>query len=182
MDKKSIIRKKYLIKRKEKYFSIDFNFFKPLTKIIKKKFKTKIINISFYYPNYYELDVLKILDLNFYKKMRFLLPVIEDNNLKFYEWKKRNILYLNKYGIPEPEKVKSFLPKILLVPLVAFDKNKNRLGYGKGFYDKYLYKSLKNNKDILAIGIAFSFQRYKNLPTDSKDFKLNYIITEKGII
>jgi 5-formyltetrahydrofolate cyclo-ligase len=67
------------------------------------------------------------------------------------------------------------------VPLLAFDKNKNRLGYGKGFYDRYLKKYLKKNKKILTVGIAFSFQEYKNLPVNKNDYKLDYIITEKGI-
>ena len=46
-------------------------------------------------------------------------------------------LEANKYGIPEPIKQKNYLPDIVLVPLLAFDKKKNRLGYGKGFYDRY---------------------------------------------
>ena len=64
-------------------------------------------------------------------------------------------------------------PKIILVPLLAFDKKKNRLGYGKGFYDKYLSKYLKLHKKIVTIGVAFSFQKYNNLPVNYKDFKLD---------
>jgi len=64
---------------------------------------------------------------------------------------------------------------------LAFDKKKNRIGYGKGYYDKYLYKYLKIHKNILTVGIAFSFQKYNNLPVNKNDFQLNYIITEKGI-
>ena len=60
-------------------------------------------------------------------------------------------------------------------------KKKNRLGYGKGFYDRYLKKYLKKNNNILTIGIAFSFQKYHTLPTSNKDVNLNYILTEKGI-
>ena len=58
---------------------------------------------------------------------------------------------------------------------------KNRLGYGGGFYDRYLNKYLKNNKNIITIGIAFSFQKQNKLPTDKNDVKLNYILNEKGI-
>ena len=47
----------------------------------------------------------------------------------------------------------------MLVPLLAFDNNKNRLGYGKGFYDKYLNNLIKTNKKMEAIGVAFSFQK-----------------------
>ena len=57
---------------------------------------------------------------------------------------KNQPLLLNKYGIPEPKKSKKILPNLILVPLLAFDEKKNRLGYGKGFYDKYLHKLKKN--------------------------------------
>tara|TARA_B100001287_G_scaffold210376_1_gene179219 strand:- start:197 stop:397 length:201 start_codon:yes stop_codon:yes gene_type:complete len=65
---------------------------------------------------------------------------------------------------------------------LAFDRNKNRLGYGKGFYDKYLNRLKKLNKKMEAIGIAFSFQKYKKLPSSNFDYKLNYIFTEKGFL
>ena len=66
--------------------------------------------------------------------------------------------------------------------MLAFDKNGVRLGYGKGFYDRYLYKLIKLNKKIETIGVAFSFQKYKKLPSSNFDFKLNNIYTEKGFI
>ena len=73
-------------------------------------------------------------------------------------------------------------PDIVLVPLLAFDKYKNRLGYGKGFYDKFLYSIKKKKKKIISIGVAFSFQNHHKLPTNDNDYKLDYVITEKGII
>ena len=73
------------------------------------------------------------------------------------------------------------IPDIMLVPLLAYDNNKNRLGYGGGFYDRYLNKYLKTHKNILTVGIAFSFQRHHKLPVSGRDVKLNYILTEKGI-
>ena len=63
--------------------------------------------------------------------------------MKFVEWKEKDTLTVNKFGIPEPFDQKSHLPDIVLVPLVVFDNYKNRLGYGKGFYDRYLYKLIK---------------------------------------
>ena len=58
----------------------------------------------------------------------------------------------------------------------------NRLGYGKGFYDKYFNNLFKLGKKFEAIGIAFSFQKYNKLPSSKFDFKLNNIFTEKGFI
>jgi 5-formyltetrahydrofolate cyclo-ligase len=65
--------------------------------------------------------------------------------------------------------------------LLVFDKKKYRLGYGKGFYDRYLNKYLKAFKNIFTVGVAFSFQKYNKLPINDKDVQLNYILTEKGI-
>jgi 5-formyltetrahydrofolate cyclo-ligase len=69
----------------------------------------------------------------------------------------------------------------MLVPLLAFDQKNNRLGYGKGYYDKYLNKFLKKKKKITTIGIAFLFQKYNKLPVSRSDIKLDYILTEKGL-
>ena len=68
------------------------------------------------------------------------------------------------------------------MPLLAFDKNKNRIGYGKGYYDKFLNKLFKEKKKPLTVGIAFSFQKHHKLPVNKKDFKLDHIITEKGML
>ena len=101
--------------------------------------------------------------------------------MNFFPWKKNEILRVNKYGMLEPFKSKEIIPNVILVPLVAYDKNKYRLGYGKGFYDRYLNKYFKTFKNILSVGVAFSFQKYHKLPIDNNDVKLNYILTEKGI-
>ena len=183
MDKKSFLRKKYFLKRKKNYKNIDKFFFQPLINLTKTKFKKKHINISLYFPSNFELNILKIFKIEFFKKFNFALPVINKNNhMNFYKWTKLDILQLNKYGIPEPIKSKLVSPDIVLVPLLAFDIKKNRLGYGKGFYDRYLRNIKKVYPKILSIGVAFSFQKHHNLPINNQDFKLDYIITEKGII
>ena len=76
---------------------------------------------------------------------------------------------------------KIIAPNFMLIPLLAFDKNNDRLGYGKGFYDRFLNKFLKIKKNIITIGVAFSFQKYNKLPISNLDIKLDYILTEKGL-
>ena len=181
MSQKSLIRKKFFLLRKRNYFQIDEKFFNPIISLIKKQ-KKKVSNISLYYPCYYEVDVLKILNLGFFKKTNFLLPKIKKNNsLDFFKWKKNDTLYLSKFGIPEPINSIKITPDIILLPLLAFDKKKNRIGYGKGFYDKFLLKFLNKNKRIMTVGVAFSFQKHHKLPINKRDYRLDYIITEKGI-
>ena len=67
-----------------------------------------------------------------------------------------------------------------MIPLVAFDVNLNRLGYGGGYYDRYLEKISKQKK-IIKIGIAYSFQKIPKIPINNYDIKLDCIITEKKI-
>ena len=101
--------------------------------------------------------------------------------MEFYLWKKREALLVNRFGFLEPIKSIRQTPDVMLVPVLAFDNNKYRLGYGKGFYDRYLNKYIRKFRNILTIGVAFSFQKYHKLPTDKNDIKLDYILTENGI-
>ena len=182
MNSKIQLRKKYLTLRKKKYFEIDKNFFLPLFKLIRSKLKKKFFKIAFYYPSNYELNVLKILEFNHISVQDTLLPVIDKKNLmNFFSWKKNNVLFVNEFGMLEPVKTQVKVPDVILVPILAFDKNKFRLWYGKGFYDRYLNKYLKQFKNILTVGVAFSFQRYHKLPINNNDVRLDFIITEKGI-
>ena len=183
MDKKRLIREKYFLKRKRFFFEIKQTYFKPLINIIKKNNIKRKTNISLYYPSNFEVNILKILEIDFFKKFTFSLPIIKKNQeMQFCRWKKGDILQINKFGIPEPKISKKISPGVVLVPLLAFDKNKNRIGYGRGYYDKFLNTFLKKHKKPLTVGIAFSFQKHHKLPIDKRDFKLNHILTEKGII
>ena len=183
MQQKIRLRKKYSKLRKKKYYEIDRRFFLPLLKIIKLRFKKRKIKIALYYPSSFELNVLKFLEFSNILKKDILLPVINKKNLmSFYSWKKNDLLFINEFGIPEPAEAESKVPDVILVPVLAFDKNKYRLGYGKGFYDRYLNKYLKQFKNILTVGVAFSFQRYHKLPVTKKDIKLDLVLTEKELI
>ena len=176
--KKSEIRKHILKIRKQNNFKNLKIEFQDIIKILKKN---KIISktVAGYYPYNYEVDTLTVLkkfeDLNY----QISLPKIKKNfQMNFYHWSVKDPLKINEYGIPEPLSDKIIYPKILLVPLVAFDKNLNRIGYGGGFYDRYL-KKIKKNKKIITIGLAYSFQKIKKVPVNKYDIKLDYVVTNK---
>ena len=183
MQEKIAIRKKKLTKRKKKYFEVSNQYFKPLIKLIKKKKKNRLISLSLYYPTNFEVNVLKLFKLIKEKKIKTLLPAITNKKeMNFVEWRYLDLLKVNNFGILDPYlQTKSLIPDVMLVPLLAFDSKNNRLGYGKGFYDKYLSKFLRHRKKITTIGVAFSFQKYNTLPVSKLDVKLNYILTEKGL-
>ena len=178
---KSKLRKKIFKLRERKNvknIKIDFN---NVFDLLKKNNLTKKC-IGGYFPVNYEIDDLEILKKLKKKKYQISLPVIKKNfDMDYYSWSFDDPLKINQYGIPEPFSKKLIYPDILLVPLVAFDKNLNRLGYGGGYYDRVIDK-LSKKKDILKIGLALSEQKINNVPVTKYDKKLDYIVTDKYIL
>ena len=178
---KSKLRKKILkIREKNNIKDIQINF-SQITKILKKENINKGI-IGGYYPVNFEINDLEFLRKFEKNKFNISLPVIKKNfQMDFYEWSFSNPLKVNKYGIPEPENKKIVYPDILLIPLVAFDKNLNRLGYGGGYYDR-LIQRLSKKKKIIKIGLALSVQKIYKVPINTYDQRLDYIVTNEYII
>ena len=178
---KSKLRKKILKIREKinkKNIQIDFNH---IIKILKKEKINKKV-VGGYYPVNFEVDDLELLKKFKKNKFNISLPVIKKNfQIDFYKWSFSDLLKINKYGIPEPETLNIVYPDIILVPLVAFDRNLNRLGYGGGYYDR-LIKKLSKKKNIIKIGLAFSIQEIDKVPINMYDQKLDYIVTNKYII
>jgi len=178
---KSQIRNKIIKIRKKKFnkdLKINLGKFISFLKIDKLNFKS----IGGYYPSNYEIDDLDILDLLEKKNFKVSLPIIKkENQMNFYSWSRNDPLKINKFGIPEPVSSKIFYPDILLVPLVAYDVSLNRLGYGGGYYDRYIEK-IEKVKKVLKIGLAFSFQKISSIPINQYDKRLDFIVTEKEIL
>ena len=178
---KDNLRKKLINLRKTNFKNKGINFIQ-FKSILKKLNLKKNINIGGYYPINSEigcLDILEKLEKNNYK---ISLPITKKNNdMDFYEWSFQDTLKVSYQGIPEPNTKKKVLPDVLIVHLVGFDNNKFRLGYGGGFYDRYISK-LSTLKNVLTVGFAFSFQEVKNIPIDKYDKKLDFILTNKEII
>ena len=178
---KNKLRKKILkIREKTNKKNIQINF-NQIIKILKEEKITKKI-VGGYFPVNFEVDDLNLLKK--FKKKKFIisLPVMKKKfKMDFYKWSFSDPLRINKYGIPEPKIKNIVYPDILLIPLVAFDKNLNRLGYGGGYYDRLIAK-LSKKKKIIKIGLALSVQKIDKVPVNVYDQKLDYIITNKYII
>ncbi|MDB2698199.1 5-formyltetrahydrofolate cyclo-ligase [Candidatus Pelagibacter bacterium] len=178
---KSKIRNKIIKIRKKKFnknLKIQLGKFISFLKIYKLNLKS----IGGYYPSNYEIDDLEILNFLEKKNFKVSLPIIKkDNQMNFCSWSSNDPLKINKFGIPEPVSSKIFYPDILLVPLVAYDSSLNRLGYGGGYYDRYIEK-IEKIKKVIKIGLAFSFQKISSIPINRYDKKLDFIVNEKEIL
>ena len=85
------------------------------------------------------------------------------------------------FGSQIPEYGLVLNPELLIVPLVAFDRNGARLGYGGGFYDRSL-DQLRRQKRTIAVGFAYSSQEVEKVPIERTDQQLDMVVTENEII
>ena len=113
------------------------------------------------------------------------VPKIVDHEMKFYYINSLEELKPGILGIPEPFSGEEAIPShteesLCIVPGLAFDRQRNRIGYGKGYYDKFFTKYM--DKSIRKIALSFDFQIYENLPAEEYDKKVDYIITPTRII
>ena len=107
-------------------------------------------------------------------------PRVQGDVMFFYKINSMDDLKKGYMGILEPLDglpISDNKDGVIIVPGVAFDKEKSRCGYGKGFYDKYLSK----HTNLVKIGICFEFQLYDSLEKDSHDILMDYIVTEKMV-
>ena len=180
MSKKNL-RKKLINIRRNNFVDQTISFGR-FNKILKKYNLKKNINIGGYYPVNSEINCLDVLEILEKKNFKISLPVTKkNNNMDFYQWSYKDSLRVSQQGIPEPNTKIKVIPDVLIVPLVGFDRYKFRLGYGGGFYDRYIGKIL-NFKKILTVGFAFSFQEISKIPINKFDQKLDFILTDKEII
>jgi 5-formyltetrahydrofolate cyclo-ligase len=109
---------------------------------------------------------------------KIALPRVEEDKITFYELSLTKSLIPGGFGIMEPPPYGHVSEiDILVVPGIAFDKNGNRLGYGKGFYDRLL----SGKQTTFSIGLAYSFQLVETLPYNLYDKRLDAIASEDGI-
>ena len=151
--------------------------------------KREIKYVSLYYPMHNEISpfgLIKYFNLN---KFKLTLPVVkaQSRSLLFKEWNLKDKLKRGKLGNLEPlYNVSNFLPQLMIVPMLMFDKNLNRLGYGGGYYDKSISELRKHfsieKKDFVTIGLAYSAQQTKSIPHEAHDEQLDFIITEKKLL
>ena len=113
-----------------------------------------------------------------------VVPIIvkEDVSLRLSYLKDLDVLVPSTFGVPEP--IGSEIPArgedvdTILLPMLGFDRTGGRIGYGAGYYDRFLEK----NPDLRKIGLAFACQEMLSLPLDDTDVRMDHIITEEGIV
>jgi 5-formyltetrahydrofolate cyclo-ligase len=140
--------------------------------------------VAGYHPFRSELDPLPLLNRCAGAGMRLALPRVAERGqpLIFAEWHPGEALVRGAYGLSEPPAHAPPLdPQVVLVPLVAFDRQGHRLGYGAGYYDRTL-KLLRARRPVLTVGIGFAIQEVDAIPAAAHDERMDFVLTELGVM
>ena len=140
--------------------------------------------VSAYFAIRNEPSTLPLLETLSQAGFRTALPVTGARNtpLVFRQWRPGEPTSQGKMSIHEPlPEAPEALPDLLFVPLAAFDRAGNRIGYGAGFYDRTLSK-LRALKPICAVGIAYACQALPEIPHEAHDERLDFVLTETELI
>ena len=136
-------------------------------------------NIACYFSIGSEIDTYDIMLGILEQGKNMLLPKIVDNNLEFYVVPNLEKLEKGTFDIMEPKDSCKKAENIdcILVPTIGISKSGDRLGYGRGYYDKFL-----SSTGAVKISLTYSKQIVKSIPNESHDIKIDLIITEDEII
>lgn len=182
--KKDKIRKEILAKRN---ILSDKDINKKSDSIIKNlaSYIENVQNIMIFMDMKTEVKITKLLEL-YPKKNFFISKIINSKNreMKINKYNK-NELILHKFGYYESSSNDFYDEEILdvvIVPALAFDSKKNRIGFGGGYYDTFLEKVRKKNNKVLFIGVCYDFQIIDSVPTEKHDVTLDFVVSESKII
>jgi 5,10-methenyltetrahydrofolate synthetase len=136
--------------------------------------------LAFCAPVRGEFDARPLASLLIKRGWRAAMPIVETANapMAFRTWTPSSAMAVDRHGIPIPLDGAIILPDIVLLPLLAFDRQGFRLGYGGGYFDRTLASLVPRP---LAIGVGFELARVKDIRPQAHDLPLDMVITEAGV-
>tara|TARA_B100000989_G_scaffold270263_1_gene226258 strand:- start:63 stop:650 length:588 start_codon:yes stop_codon:yes gene_type:complete len=144
---------------------------------------------SLYYPINNEIEPFQFVKYFKDKNIVMSMPVVDmtKKSMLFRKWSPKDKLRVGPFGNLEPTYDKDIiLPQIMIVPMLMFDRELSRIGYGGGYYDKSIFNLKKyfqkEKKFFITIGLTYSAQEIEKIPYENHDMSLDYIITEKEIL
>jgi len=139
--------------------------------------------VAVYLPIGSEIDPRPLMGKLIAAGAELALPCVQDDGSMVYRaYQRGDMLEKRPFGLLEPnESVSEVNPTLVLTPLLGFDRSGNRLGYGKGHYDRALTR-LRESGRVFVCGLAFFGQEVESVPADSHDVPLDWVMTERGSI
>ena len=180
MDLKKDIRKRVLNKRENmKETEWEKNSRSIYEKVVTHSFFLNADTIYCYVDYRREVNTRLIIEKAWEMKKRVLVPKVNGNDLSFHQIDSFSDLEEGFKGILEPitESAKEIKEGLVILPGVAYDKTRNRIGYGKGYYDRFL----SENCNLKTMAIGFELQVEDEIPSEPFDRKPEVLITERHI-
>lgn len=180
METKQDIRKRILAKRSGMSEKEWFEKSRIICeKIISHPLFRQAEDVYCYVDYNHEADTHQILKKAWAAGKKIAVPRVEGNDMEFYYLRSFDELSPGYFGIPEPVTDYPACGKeaLVIMPGVVFDRNRHRIGYGKGFYDRYL----KSHSEYRTIAVAFDFQVEKTIPSEAHDICPEVLITEENL-
>jgi 5-formyltetrahydrofolate cyclo-ligase len=135
-----------------------------------------------YWPIRSEVDPRPLMRALLKRGQTVALSQILHPKLSWREWRPGDVLVKGGFGVREPgPDAPECFPRVLLVPLAAFDRRGSRLGYGKGHFDRTI-AALSELHPVVTIGLAYAAQEVPSVPAEPHDRRLDLIVTEAGVI
>lgn len=135
--------------------------------------------VSAYVPIRSEIDPMPLAGAMMVRGAMLALPVVEGRRMSFRLFDPAVDLVAGPFGLMQPPATApTVVPDLVLTPLLAFDRDGFRLGYGAGHYDRWL----GDHPDAVAAGVAFAAQELPTVPREAHDVPLHYVVTELELI
>lgn len=182
----TILSQRRSLSSKEKQ-ALDNQLFKTVISVLKKPEWTAGFRQGCFLYTYVsmqdEADTKKLLAWCWENGIKTAVPKVTGSVMEFYEIISMNCLEPGFMGILEPNSTCPLIPRneslgFMIVPGTAFGRDGSRIGYGGGFYDKYLEGQTK----LFTAGCCYGFQLFSSVPHSSLDVKMDLIITEKEVL
>ncbi|CAN5748217.1 5-formyltetrahydrofolate cyclo-ligase [soil metagenome] len=182
---KEALRKKYLLIRKNlTSFDCFIKSWSAQQLFLSSRLFLESKVIGLYYPILNEVQTFQIISQAILNLKTVCLPTIVNEQIVFFKYDPSDRLRIGKYGIKEPEPISENMNHyldIVITPGVVFDITGNRIGYGKGYYDRFFNSSAY--QDMTLVGLGYDFQiKLEKITCNAQDVKMNTLISDKRLI
>ncbi|MCI5858131.1 MAG: 5-formyltetrahydrofolate cyclo-ligase [Agathobacter sp.] len=183
METKNQVRKKCRLLRNDISFLYrQYASYQICKKLLESDWYAECDRILLYMATQNEVDLSAFMERAWADKKKLYFPKVIGEEMDFYLAESMCDFKTGSYGILEPDTMEPISLMLIdktpmLVPGVAFSNDGYRIGYGKGYYDRYLITNQKN-KRLIPIGIAYSFQVVDAFETDPHDYPMRTVITD----
>lgn len=136
-------------------------------------------NVCLYMPVHNEVDVTLLFDTAWDMGKSVWLPRVSEDAMQFYAYDRNTPVCLGRYNIQEPDSQVQLVPDdktLIVMPGAVFSENNDRIGYGGGYYDRYL----EQNPMCHTIAVCYDFQIVKNIPSEAHDKKPELVVSDRN--